>query len=229
MCYNFPGFSFSNTNYLFHPSLLPGFGVFGNSNRSYSRNPSWEAVNLMQVQGVNLVKIHVPVEYDAVVKVVSDIWNHQEKPDLVIHCGVSHLAEGVVLEKMAHGHGYLSFDVKGCKPGEECLIDSTPLSTELNVDLICENLHRSLEEGMITLPAATSKNAGRYLCEYIYFQSLTNDTRRTLFIHVPEETKFSVQETARALECTVQCLLNQLDNQGGDPGEERTFNDITVI
>lgn len=47
----------------------------------------------------------------------------------------------------------------------------------------------------------------RYLCEYVFNKSLAMDPRKTVFIHVPEFTKFSVHEITEALELTVRCLL----------------------
>ena len=118
------------------------------------------------------------------------------------------MAEGIVLEKIGNGHDYHKEDVKGCKPGGNC--PSQSICTKLNLDHVCQRLNQSLEEGLISIPAATSQDAGRYLCEYIYYKSLERDASKTVFIHVPEENKHKVSEVARSLELAVECLLHQI-------------------
>lgn len=62
--------------------------------------------------------------------------------------------------------------------------------------------------------SVTSKDAGRYLCEYIYHKSLQQNPSRVVFIHVPEENKHSVEEVAKGLEVAIQCLVDQIDMGG---------------
>lgn len=197
--------------------VVTGFGVF----RNYDVNPSWEAVKLLSIPGVELVKCQIPVEYDIVDETVPKLWQ-EHQPDLMIHCGVSHLAEGLVLEKVGHGHDYDKKDVKGCLPKCSNICSTTDnsnspsskLTTQINVDVVCDQVNRSFEGGKIKLPSATSSNAGRYLCEYTFHKSLCHSSDRTVFIHVPEVTKFSIEETAAALEETITCLLRIIDGSG---------------
>lgn len=88
--------------------LITGFGPFG----SYSRNPSWEVAKSVEVDGVNIVREYLPVEYEEVEKRVPDLWKKYQ-PDLVIHCGVSGIAVGLTIEKVAACGLYTREDVKG--------------------------------------------------------------------------------------------------------------------
>ena len=132
------------------------------------------------------------------------------KTQLVVHCGVSYLAEGLVLEKIGHGFDYTKDDVKGCKPCHPCS-GSEVICTKLDLDNVCQRLNQALEDGLTSIMSVTSKDAGRYLCEYIYHKSLQQNPSRVVFIHVPEENKHSVEEVAKGLEVAIQCLVDQID------------------
>lgn len=54
----------------------------------------------------------------------------------------------------------------------------------------------------------------RYVCEYTYYTSLSVDSSRTLFVHVPELVDYSAAETARALEHLLDLCLQQLREVG---------------
>ena len=66
----------------------------------------------------------------------------------------------------------------------------------------------------------------RYLCEYIFNKSLAIDPRRTVFIHVPEDSKFPVNETADALAMVVRLLLQVVacsdDGDHSSPAQQQT-------
>jgi pyroglutamyl-peptidase len=122
------------------------------------------------------------------------------------------LAEGLVLEKVGQGHDYTKDDVKGCKPCNHGFSQNT-IYTKLDVDHVCQRLNQCLEDGLTSIPSATSRDAGRYLCEYIYYKSLQHNPEKVVFIHVPEEKKYSVEEVAKSLQIAVQCLLDQVQSQ----------------
>lgn len=53
----------------------------------------------------------------------------------------------------------------------------------------------------------------RYLCEYIYYTSLSINPLRTLFIHVPELNKpYTANQIAKSLEEVLRLCLLQLEN-----------------
>lgn len=54
-----------------------GFGPF----RNYETNPSWEAVKLLQVEEVDLIKEQLEVAYDEVDEKIPQLWK-QHNPDV---------------------------------------------------------------------------------------------------------------------------------------------------
>jgi hypothetical protein len=91
------------------------------------------------------------------------------------------------------------------------------LSTLLPIDDICARVQRRAN-----LPVVISEDAGRYLCEYIYYQSLFIDRKRTVFIHIPEfDEKFTIQNVAETIQLIIYELLRCVDplpilNQNGN-------------
>ena len=84
------------------------------------------------------------------------------------------------------------------------------------VDICARVQHRS------KLPIIVSDDAGRYLCEYIYYQSLYIDSKRTIFIHIPELDKnFTVENLAETIQLIIYEALRCVDplpmlNQSGN-------------
>ena len=57
----------------------------------------------------------------------------------------------------------------------------------------------------------SSTNAGRYLCEYIFFKSLELKRAPVLFIHVPDLTgDVNSEHVAKAVRCVIEACLSQL-------------------
>lgn len=119
------------------------------------------------------------------------------------------MAKGLVVETRAHSSEYKGLDVRGlpaCSSGT-CEV----LTTKLNTKKIVDKLNACFNEGLIKLEAEESTNAGRYLCEYIYYSSLKQRADRTLFIHVPELILFSAQEISNAIKCAIRAAIETLD------------------
>ena len=55
-----------------------------------------------------------------------------------------------------------------------------------------------------------STNAGRYLCEFIYYTSLSVDPSRSLFIHVPDLNVADGPSLGAALKLVVDLLVKQI-------------------
>ncbi|RWS11014.1 pyroglutamyl-peptidase 1-like protein [Dinothrombium tinctorium] len=53
------------------------FGVFAH----YEKNASWEAVKLLEMDDVNLVKYEIPVAYDFVDENIPQLWQ-KHKPEM---------------------------------------------------------------------------------------------------------------------------------------------------
>ena len=100
----------------------------------------------------------------------------------------------------ARGYGYDKLDVeeKSCPNQKDEHLQSS-LFLEAISDEICKN------SGSCT----TSTDAGNYLCEYIYYKALC-ENKKSVFVHVPCEAIFSVEEVAAELEVFVKRLVETL-------------------
>lgn len=118
--------------------------------------------------------------------------------------GVSHKAECLTIEYRACNNGYQRSDIHDKCPDEtglECNI----LETGINIDKLCVNVNNNSKKS--GCKACISYNAGRYLCEYTFHQSLSVEPTKTLFVHVPDFDKYSSIQTAKGLYDILCCLI----------------------
>ncbi|XP_041985103.1 pyroglutamyl-peptidase 1 [Aricia agestis] len=199
-------------SYMFKPIVLvTGFGPFLN----HPVNASWEAVKLMNKDeieskhNVELVQLELPVTYENVDEFVPALWETHE-PKLVIHVGVSNIAKCMTIEQQAHKKGYQRMDYfDKCPANHVCSAGSAlRICTKLDVQDICDKFNDG--NPISDTSAELSLDAGRYLCEYIYYTSLSVDNSRTLFVHVPDLNVYSSEQTARALERILDLCWRQI-------------------
>ncbi|KAK0084900.1 hypothetical protein PV325_006160 [Microctonus aethiopoides] len=189
--------------------IVTGFGPFHN----HTINASWQAVKalaktsseeLKKCFKINLIIEEIPVIYDHVTDRIPQLWK-EYNPLFVIHVGVSNVACCLTIEKKAHNSGYVREDVCQKYPkindSEQC----RALETEIDVENLCNILNESR-----ICSSLVSHNAGRYLCEYTYYQSLCIGRNRTLFVHVPENKICSIDVTARGLYLIICQLIKSL-------------------
>ena len=79
----------------------------------------------------------------------------------MVHCGVSCLADSLVLEQRGHDCGYKKCDVNGCIPAEETAANAQPKSTEVDIHLLGERMNQAFKEGRVKLKTVISEDAGR--------------------------------------------------------------------
>uniref|UniRef100_T1JJ94 Pyroglutamyl-peptidase I n=1 Tax=Strigamia maritima TaxID=126957 RepID=T1JJ94_STRMM len=189
--------------------ISEGFSPFAN----YKTNASWESVKELEKIGlgddINLVVEKIEVVYDHVDSRIPELWK-KYKPKLVVHCGVSSIAHYLTLEQRGHRQGYISQDESGKTPRQEmCLCsDKDCIESGLEMSKVCEAVNSS-DCGVI---AVVSQDAGRFLCDYTYFSSLSIDSSRTAFIHVPTIDKpYTAQQLAQAIRIATLCMLEQLE------------------
>ena len=72
------------------------------------------------------------------------------------------------------------------------------------IEDVCARIQRRSK-----IPVKVSKDAGRFLCEFIYYQSLFIDRKRTVFIHVPStnDDEFTVEKLAQTIQLIIYELL----------------------
>ncbi|ENN73675.1 hypothetical protein HUJ04_004608 [Dendroctonus ponderosae] len=190
--------------------LVTGFGPFG----EHAVNASWEAVSLLPgtIAGCTIVKQEIPVLYRQVEEIVPRLW-HRYNPKLVVHVGVSSATREIQIETCANKKGYKRADIEDTCPanGQVCYGQADTIQTSLCARTICERLNQDS-----TWKASISNDPGRYLCEFIYYVSLSHNNQRTLFVHVPPLNEpFSKSQLARALEEIVKCALELIGDTEG--------------
>ena len=126
----------------------------------------------------------LPTEWTAAPLLLEDLLA-AHRPDIALHFGVSHQAEGFVVETSARNIA-ANVDASGSAPIAEQLIPNQPYArlTSLPTARIVHRLRR------MGLPACLSHDAGAYLCNAIYFHSLRlnehiNAGAQSAFIHLP--------------------------------------------
>lgn len=200
--------------------VLTGFGLF----REYGYNSSSEVVKALAktgIPGIRLVTREVPVEYDAVMTVVPQLWQ-EFKPDLVVHCGMNATARSLVVEKQANNGSYCAVDNRGIVPKQGLCCRVSPQNERLRTCFDLTALTEKLKTAGCPVPVDTSDDAGRYLCEFIYFTSL-RISPWTVFIHVPPiGAPYSIQQLACTVSTIVLALLEQKrDMTKSDVGRKR--------
>ncbi|XP_063990655.1 pyroglutamyl-peptidase 1 [Diachasmimorpha longicaudata] len=188
--------------------VVTGFGPFG----VHAVNASWEAVKLLKdrsarklkdLYDIDLIIEEIPVVYDHVSSRIPNIWKEHD-PLLVVHVGVSYVAKCLTIESNASSSGYTRNDIVEKCPSD-CGMACTRLNVGLDVNAICKNV-----KDKFNCIADVSEDAGRYLCEYILYQSLAIKHDRTLFIHVPDFNCYSSEETERGILGIICCVMESL-------------------
>ena len=113
-----------------------------------------------------------------------------------MHVGVSCLATCLTIECQANSKGYKGPDIFDEIPEENNITQDT-CKTKCDVKKVCEIINKKSSE--TECKACISTDAGRYLCEYIYYQSLQIRDPLVLFVHVPDLSVYTSEKTAKGL------------------------------
>lgn len=150
--------------------LVSAFLPFNNKENNYSA----EVLKFVKSDGSEIEKMIIDVVYD---KCFYDLaLLGLENYDYIIALGEARMRDVLTVEKRAK-------NISSCS-----LPDN---SGELRKDqIIDENIGEYLESKMdfdkFTEFADISYDAGKFVCNNLYFHLLKYDAKRTLFIHVPE-------------------------------------------
>ena len=109
----------------------------------------------------------------------------REAPDIVLLFGVATRARHVRIEELARNRVSVLFpDARGVRPASPAIAKDRPA---LRNPRPVARLVRAVRSAGV--PAARSRNAGTYLCNYIYWHALdavlTGTPRLVMFVHVP--------------------------------------------
>ena len=121
------------------------------------------------------------------------------------------MAKCLTLESKAVSKGYSRKDVNNQICVSEDIFQDEVLKTHIDVHSICEYINTYTATS--GCEACVSENAGRYLCEYIFYNSLNIDPARTIFIHVPDLDVYSSVQTAKGLYDIICYLIKYGDTQ----------------
>lgn len=171
--------------------LVTGFGPFpGVANNPSSCLVKWLGTGAFDPgPDVTLTTELVPTEWEAVAKFAKDILPSLN-PDIALHFGVHGRAHEIRLERRALNFAGTQADAAGrCQPGGVLVkgawhsLSSTFDVERLNCNLAARNI-----------PSRTSRDAGRYLCNALLYQSLaaTRNSGKdcmTGFVHIPRHER----------------------------------------
>lgn len=160
----------------------------------------------------------IHVGYKTVRELVPKLWEGGGKsPDIVVHIGMAGPRPFYQIERKGHRQGYESGDVDGEKledereggHGEDWIWYGCPEELETDLDLpdilarwqghsSVSIRHDRLSTSLFSLNSQSdmdlrvSDDAGRYLCDFIYYSSLShlwkqNKPRNVIFLHVPSD------------------------------------------
>ncbi|KAK3329687.1 hypothetical protein B0H66DRAFT_541800 [Apodospora peruviana] len=225
--------------------LITGFAPF---KKDYPVNPSWEIARQLpkylpphtadtdtEIPPVRLL-VHpeaVRVNYQVVRKLVPELWDLEgkrpggrPKPDFVIHIGMAGPDMVYSIERRGHRDGYAMKDVDGeflkdqdrkLKEGKNWVWFGEPaeLLTDFDLDDI---LKKWKGHSPRDLDLKISENAGRYLCDFIYFSSLAHlhkagEKRKVVFLHVPSDC--SEKSIKDGKELVIQLVRSLVESELG--------------
>ncbi|MEO0620055.1 MAG: hypothetical protein AAFZ01_12360 [Pseudomonadota bacterium] len=196
--------------------LITGFGPFP----GVPRNISGEvAFNCAEIWTRDLLD-----RFTVEAHVLPTAWQHApqrvraclraSQPDIAMHLGVSARATGIVLERTARNACDGRVDEAGHAQPEGALDPSAPGSLETRAPVL------AMRDALVRqgFSATVSDDAGRYLCNAIYHESLTRSRetgapRHALFIHLPvtlADVGMRAEDLGRALTTVVTMLDEHL-------------------
>lgn len=201
--------------------LLTGFGPF----LSHKVNASWEAVKEtaslgVQYRGkeVKLEKHEIPVVYEIVSKEIPPLLEKLD-PILCVHVGVSPY-NCIKIEKFGRNFGYNKGDINCRLPvASSCRKDGPDkIRTVFNVEEVLKCVNKKQPDVEMQI----SEDAGRYLCDFIYYTSLYHGKVPVVFIHVPPLDKpYSKAQLGATLKHIIETLLTHI-------GEGKVTNDYEI-
>jgi len=167
--------------------LLTGFGPFPGAEVNTS---AWlvETLAAQTLPAELDCEIHarvLPTEWESVAALAPHLYEELQ-PHVMIHFGLHARARAFRLERSAHNRAAPRADAKGALPGSRVILPQRP--DRLDTTLPASRLAAQLKER--GLAAVSSRSAGRYLCNFLYYRSLEWAARQpspslVLFVHIP--------------------------------------------
>ncbi|GAB1310868.1 Pyroglutamyl-peptidase 1 [Madurella fahalii] len=155
--------------------------------------------------------------------------------DLAIHIGMAGPRLYYSIERRGHRDGYDMADVDGellrdgerrAREGRDWVWEGMPeeLLTDFDVEDVLARWRRNSPKHM---DLRISEDAGRYLCDFIYFSSLAHlykagERRKVLFLHVPSDASEHSVQVGRelVLQLVRSVVESELTRSGGSKEEK---------
>ena len=178
--------------------LVTGFGPFP----GFAQNPSaWLVETLAERQrasGVELDARILPTAWEDVA-LIPRLYRSLQ-PHVMIYFGVSERAEAFHIERSAHNRVRRRADAQGAMPGGHTIREGGPSRFDTPFPAAALAAHLRLSG----IAARTSRSAGAYLCNFLYYHSLEWALRQrtvppVVFVHIPPWTKKRGSQSREAL------------------------------
>ncbi|KAF7555632.1 hypothetical protein G7046_g6494 [Stylonectria norvegica] len=207
--------------------LVTGFGPF---REQYPVNPSGEIANglpeyLPPLRAKDSHSRHHAVDIPEVRILVhpEPIRVNYKVIDLAVHIGMAGPRPFYCIERRGHRDGYKFADVDGHKLDDDALRERgdhwvwegmpEELETELDADDVLARWQRySVKDADLRI----SEDAGRYMCDFIYYSSLAQlakqqRPRKVIFLHVPSDA--STKSVAQGRELAVNLIRSLVESE----------------
>ncbi|KAH9146908.1 hypothetical protein LEN26_004882, partial [Aphanomyces euteiches] len=126
-----------------------------------------------------------------------------------VHLGVSEKAPHILLEKVGYNVANFSIpDERGWVANNATIVEKEEDSFETTLPI--EKMEAQLLEKSCNVSIST--DPGRYICNYIYYLSLThskhsaNKNQHSLFVHVPLFSTIAEEEQLRTIEALISTI-----------------------
>lgn len=212
--------------------LVTGFGPF---QEKFPVNPSFEITKRLPGQlpaaspnhtAVRIIKHPSPIRvaFDTVRDLIPKLHtDHAGTIDAILHIGMASGRKYYCIERYAHRDGYVkNKDLDGkIPPSDEGSTRFADCPAKMTTSLDYDNVLLHWQTNVLGLPedrpgcdseVKESQDAGHYLCDYIYFNSLAHTGRQignmegggrtarpVLFMHVPAESNGDMLERGTAI------------------------------
>ena len=208
--------------------LITGFGPFPGASENVS---AWLVERLAATAPSSRLgcEVHaqvLPTEW-AEVRTLGPALLHQYEPRLILHFGLSNRARGFRIECSAHNRIGAKDDARGVRPMSRIILEHG--QDRLDTGLPAASLAKHMREQ--GLPAATSRSAGTYLCNFLYYLSLEWAARQArpcdvAFVHIPPGPRhggpLSEAELLRGADAILRYLLAVAEKRDGTRPRERS-------
>ena len=165
--------------------LVTGFGPFPGAPENPSASLA-EALGATQWPGCELHAQVLPTEWETVAALAPRLYAHLQ-PDVMIHFGLCQRAVGFRIERSAYNRAAPRADARAALPASRQVLAQGPERLDTRIPAAKVAAYLSAH----AFPAASSRSAGRYLCNFLYYHSLAWAAARheaapvALFVHIP--------------------------------------------